>query len=204
MRSFLLILCLFLAASTCNSEKDTLVPWKTSACPFPIYLHSTLKNEKHNDSLWKAAMYFHREVGGPNGYGPMFMPASAINPARKITLIQVRDPLLTERFVGGICSDIINKKRFAVSHFKYRSKSGSLQGGTIIFCSNLTKHLTRLGRSGNIEMYFRHELLHVLLGSGHLVKGCSLLCKVPSRTYMSYRERTAIEQLYKPCKRREI
>lgn len=204
MRSFLLILCIFLSASTCKGEQETFVPWKSSACPFPIYLHSTLKDEKHNDALWKAAMYFHKEVGGPNGYGPIFMPASAINPARKITLITVRDSLLSERFVGGDCSDVVDKNRFAMSHFKYRSKNGSLRGGTIIFCSNLTKHLTRLGRSSSIELYFRHELLHVLLGKGHLVKGCSLLCKTPTRDYLSYRERKAIEQLYKQCKRRAI
>lgn len=191
-----------------------VAPWTPTTCPFPFYLDVRFKDKKDREEVWEAAMELHKEVGGPLGYGPLFLPAENLSIPPDKLIIPVRDALAHERKRGEVCGPIIPQLEaqfggliMGALHYRVDVATDTLAGGQVIMCKDridavrdLKDKISRLPKHP-MSFYVKHELMHLIIGGGHPQWGCGLMCSAPTRRQVNAHELAIVKRTYDPlCK----
>jgi hypothetical protein len=217
--SVLLSIVLMVVSVNCHHEKKeakgyAVGPWTPARCPFPFYLDVQLKEEKDKEQVWDGAMELHAEVGGPLGYGPLFLPRENLSVAPDRLVIPVRDANTSEKAPNGLCSV---EKPFIPSVdatfvmgaliFHVDAVTQQLKSGDIVLCMDRYRLLRSIKDKfmrvpkHSLSMYAKHELFHLLIGGDHPTWGCGLSCAAPSTRRVTEVEKAIVKRTYDPlCK----
>lgn len=193
-----------------EAETYTVGPWTPKACPFPFYLDVKLPKEGDKEMVWKAAMELHAEVGGPLGYGPLFMPAENLSNRDGAFVVPVRPPNAEEKVRGGLCGPMIPKMMLEMGEglvmgalrYEMHIASETLRRADIILCLDRINLLRSIKPKflkvprRTLDFYAKHELMHLLIGGGHPQWGCGITCADPHTRRVTETEIQIVRRAY--------
>ncbi len=195
-----------------ESETYTVGPWKPKACPFPFYLDVQMSKESDVEMIWKGAMEIHAEVGGPLGYGPLFIPTNNLSNRDKAFVVPVRPPTATEKMRGEICGPMNPRMMLEMGEglvmgalrYEVHIASEELRKADIILCLDRINFMQTIKDKfakvpkHPLDFYAKHELMHLLIGGGHPRWGCGITCANPSTRRITETEIAIIRRTYDP------
>lgn len=190
----------------------TVGPWRPKTCPFPFYLDVQMKTHAEKEQIWSAAMSIHREVGGPLGYGPIFMPAENLSTRKSVFVVPVRPPHPHEKQKGGICGEMFPRAIMEMGdglllgalRYEVHIDTETLHKAEIILCTDRIALLNSIKdkfmkvQKRPMDFYAKHELMHLLVGGGHPTWGCGITCADPQFSKVTQTELSIIKRTYDP------
>jgi len=207
---FSLVVFLVVWVNRDQSKKEVdafqVKPWTVKKCPLPFGL--VVRNESFGPGeTHKAAHEINQELRSVLGRNAYVLKGDQGGNA-VITVSQgvdgdcVMPNVGPEPPMGGVTMGFL--------HFKVSNQDSTLQSSAIVMCADKFKRLARIAkkprwlkvRRGEWGKYIKHELLHPLLGAGHIQWSAGVFHPNAPRRRISKEVKAILSRVYRGCKQK--